>query len=127
MRAISSFSFEAGISTRECLAAIALRIRVNISAMGSVMYISKSGVGCRVSGDGLGPAFKPVPDTWPLGTLLFLPARLYDARNLSLERQVAETDTAQVELAQIRARPAATFAARITAHFELRFPCRLCN
>src|SRR2546430_3762932 len=71
MRAISSFSFEAGISTRECLAAIALRIRVNISAMGSVMYISKSGVGCRVSGDGLGPAFKPAPDTWPLAPCFF--------------------------------------------------------
>src|SRR5882672_8235519 len=68
MRAISSFSFEAGISTRECLAAIALRIRVNISAMGSVMYISKSGIGCRVSGAGLGPVLNRhlTPDTWHL-------------------------------------------------------------
>src|SRR6185295_4788940 len=37
MRAISSLSFEAGISTRECFAAMALRIRVNISAIGSVI------------------------------------------------------------------------------------------
>src|SRR5580704_10873300 len=36
MRAISSFSLEAGISTFWCRALIALRIRVNISATGSV-------------------------------------------------------------------------------------------
>src|SRR6202030_1554247 len=36
MRAISSFSLEAGISTFWCRALIALRIRVSISATGSV-------------------------------------------------------------------------------------------
>src|SRR5438132_14354069 len=37
MRAISSFNFDAGISTRECLAETAFRIRANMSAIGSVM------------------------------------------------------------------------------------------
>src|SRR2546425_5243975 len=40
MRAISSFNFEAGISTRECLAETAFRIRANMSAIGSVMLYS---------------------------------------------------------------------------------------
>jgi hypothetical protein len=30
---------------------------------------------------------------------IFLPARLYDARDLALQRQFAKTDAAQVELA----------------------------
>src|SRR5579863_7084520 len=36
MRAISALSFDAGTSTRWCLAAAALRMRVKKSAMGSV-------------------------------------------------------------------------------------------
>src|SRR5260370_40711252 len=40
MRAISSFNFDAGISTRECLAETAFRIRANMSAIGSVMLYS---------------------------------------------------------------------------------------
>src|SRR5664279_2459159 len=41
MRAISAFSFDAGISTRRCFDPHALRIRVNMSAIGSVMLISQ--------------------------------------------------------------------------------------
>src|SRR6266852_5066749 len=40
MRAISSFNFDAGISTRECLAETAFRIRATMSAIGSVMLYS---------------------------------------------------------------------------------------
>src|SRR5579883_2998066 len=40
-RAIASFIFEAGIETRVCRAATALRIRVSISAMGSVMFMKQ--------------------------------------------------------------------------------------
>src|SRR5437667_73497 len=36
MRAISSFSFDDGISTRSCSALLALRMRVSMSATGSV-------------------------------------------------------------------------------------------
>src|SRR5258707_5196572 len=39
MRAISVFSFETGTSTRWCLAAAALRMRVRKSAMGSVCIV----------------------------------------------------------------------------------------
>mgnify|MGYP006196474547 CR=1 FL=1 len=39
IRAISVFTFDAGMSTRRCLAPQALRIRVSISAIGSVMLI----------------------------------------------------------------------------------------
>jgi hypothetical protein len=34
-----------------------------------------------------------------LAWAMFLPARLYDARDLPLQRQLAKTDAAQVELA----------------------------
>src|SRR5205814_681540 len=40
MRAISSFSFEDGISTRSCSALLALRMRVSMSATGSVSIVS---------------------------------------------------------------------------------------
>jgi hypothetical protein len=39
MRAISSLSFDAGMSTRECFAAMAFRIRVSMSAIGSVITL----------------------------------------------------------------------------------------
>src|ERR1035437_1794780 len=40
-RAISSFIFDAGMSTRRCFDPHALRIRVNMSAIGSVMLIER--------------------------------------------------------------------------------------
>src|SRR5215471_4862341 len=40
MRAISTLSFEAGISTRSCSALLALRMRVSMSATGSVSMAS---------------------------------------------------------------------------------------
>src|SRR3954470_2231203 len=51
MRAISTFIFDAGISTRRCFAPQALRIRVNMSAIGSVMLI-------------VGPYVLSYPWTW---------------------------------------------------------------
>jgi hypothetical protein len=39
MRAISLLTFEAGMSTRRCFDPTAFRIRVSISAMGSVMLM----------------------------------------------------------------------------------------
>src|SRR5712664_1213188 len=76
MRAISVFSLETGTSTRWCLAAAALRIRVRKSPMGSVCIIF----------------------------LWLLPARLHDAGNFSLERHAAKTDSAHLEFANIAAR-----------------------
>src|SRR4051812_47494263 len=42
MRAISTFTFDAGMSTRRCFDPQALRMRVNTSEIGSVMLISDS-------------------------------------------------------------------------------------
>src|SRR5206468_5994123 len=62
-----------------------------------------------------------------IGSLLMAasPARLQDARHLALEGQLAETQAAQLELAQIAARPAAQLAAMVGAGRELGDPLRL--
>jgi hypothetical protein len=56
-----------------------------------------------------------------------LPARLYDAGNLSLQRQLAKTDAAELELAQVAARATAPLAASVLAHAKLRSPPLFCN
>jgi len=56
-----------------------------------------------------------------------LPARLNDARNLSLQRQLAKTDAAQAELSQVSAWPATALTARICAYRKLRLSWRLRN
>src|SRR5580658_6983798 len=87
MRAISVFSLEAGTSTLGWRARMALRTRVSMSAIGSLVI----------------PALQ-----------LFLwlsPARLRDAGDFPVQRQLAEAQPADAELAQKSARPAATPAA----------------
>jgi len=49
-----------------------------------------------------------------------LPATLHDAGNLSLQRQFAKTNAAQVKLAQVTTRPAAAAAAGVLARRKLR-------
>jgi hypothetical protein len=49
-----------------------------------------------------------------------LPTRLHYARNFTGERQLAEANSAQVKLAQIAPRAAATVAAVAMPAFELR-------
>src|SRR3954451_15099262 len=90
MRAISSFSFELGISTRSCSALLPLRIRVSMSAMGSVS----------------------------IG--LLLPRALGHARDDALVGELAQADPAEPELLEHRARPAAAVAAAVVAHLVLR-------
>src|SRR5436309_10588621 len=87
--AIRVFSFEAGMSTFSCSARLALRIRTNMSAIGSVIDIAA-----------------------------LLPARLHDARNLALERQFAEAEAAEFELSDVAARTPAELAAVVCAHLE---------
>src|ERR1022692_2564276 len=87
MRAISVFSLEAGTSTLGWRARMALRTRVSMSAIGSLVI----------------PALQ-----------LFLwlsPARLRDAGDFPVQRQLAEAQPADAELAQKRARPSAEPAA----------------
>src|SRR5262245_9662596 len=84
MPAIASFMLECGISARGCRARTAFRMRVSMSAIGSVMVSS-----------------------YPPG----LPAGLRDAGDHPLQRQVPEADPTHLELAQEAARPAAALAA----------------
>src|SRR5881227_3281023 len=98
MRAISVFSFDAGTSTLGCLAASALRRRVNISAMGSLnirypltAILQRSGKPAR--GPAADQGVRPTRE-WVL-VLVISPARLNDARDLAVEGELAEAQTAQ--------------------------------
>src|SRR5579884_35704 len=93
MRAISSLSRECGISVRACSALLALRMRVSMSATGSVSMV--------------GP---------------FLPRALRHARDHALVGELAQADPAEPELAEHGARPAAPVAARVVPHPELLRP-----
>src|ERR1039457_1928103 len=84
MRAISAFSLEAGTSTFGWRDWIALRTRVSMSAIGSLVIIL---------------------------LLHFLPASLGHTRNLAIEGELAEAEAANSELAQERAGPSTTPAA----------------
>src|SRR6478672_8252536 len=77
--------------TSSCIAMLALRRCVSMSAMGSVM------------------------DMWPPS-----PTRLGHARDLAGVSQLAEADAAQHELAEHGARAAAALAAGVGPYLELR-------
>src|SRR5579859_5211117 len=94
MTAIATFILEDGICTRVCRAIMPLRMRVSISAIGSVMFIAQT-------------------------LLAALPARLRHARQLATERQLAEADAANAELAHVGAGPAADVAAVVLLHAKL--------
>src|SRR5438046_2588250 len=93
MRAISTFNFEFGISARSCSALLALRMRVSMSATGSVS-ISR-----------------------------LLPRALCHAGDDALVGELPEADPAEPELLEDGARPPAAVAAGVVAHLELRGPC----
>src|SRR5471032_2650849 len=86
MRATSAFSLEAGTYTFGWRAEIALRTRVSMSAMGSLVIFLL--LGARFSPTGLGHAW-----------------------NLAVQGELAETQAANAELPQKRARTAAAPAA----------------
>src|SRR3954465_7867340 len=90
MRAISVFSFEFGISARSCSALLALRMRVSMSAPGSV------------------------------STLCLLPRALRHARDDALMGELPQADPAEPELLEHGARAPAAVAAGVVAHLELR-------
>ena len=89
-----------------------------------MLYSVNQGLGIRGWGLVKGYYQPPTPNTYPPP---FLPTRFHNARNLSLQRQLAEADATQVELAQVCARSPATLAARVSARRELRFPVRFRN
>src|SRR5580658_8401088 len=92
MAASASFSFELGIFTVSNWAELALRMRVSMSAIGSVIVIG-----------------------WPRS-----PARLGHARDLPGVHHRPKADPAQPELAEHGLGPAAPLAAGIPPHLELR-------
>src|SRR3984893_18352362 len=110
--AISTFSFESGMSTRRCFAPQAFRMRVSISAIGSVILIKSSS------------SVPPYPVAGTRGNE-WLPARLADARDITRERLLSETDSAKPELPQESARSPAPPAAIVLAYGELRLPLAL--
>src|SRR5688500_2159027 len=91
MRAISILIVERGTTVLRLRAMRALRIRVSISPIASLV---KAIFGVRPS-----------------------PARLHAAREEALERQFTEADAAQAEAANEGARATALLAAIATAHF----------
>src|SRR5919112_4588394 len=92
MRAISTLSLLAGISTVSCDAWMALRTRVRKSATGSVIDMRCGSC---------------------------LPAALGHARDEALVRELAQADPAQPELAVDGPRAAAAAAARVLAGLVL--------
>src|SRR5882757_11154309 len=92
MRASASFNFEDGITTSSWNATFALRRRVSMSAIGSVIVTATS------------PS----------------PRRLRHAGDLPGVGHLPQTDPAQSEGAVHRPRPSTAPATRVAAHLELR-------
>ncbi len=97
--ATASFSFDDGIATSSWNAMFALRMRVSMSAIGSVIVTAR-----------------PPPS----------PRALRHAGNLTRVRHLPQAETAQPEVAVHRARATATPAARVAAHLELRLRAAAC-
>src|ERR1700754_2834023 len=91
MAASDSLSFDDGMRTSSCMAMLPLRMRVSMSAMGSVIMIDQ----------------------------LPSPAGLGHAGQLSRVRQLAQAHPAEAELAEDTVRPAAAAAAGVSPNLEL--------
>src|SRR5664280_650574 len=85
-----SFNFELGIFTVSNIAELALRMRVSMSAMGSVIV------------------------------MIYLPTRLGHAGDLAGVHHLSQADTAQAELAVHRAGSTTSLTARVGTRRELR-------
>src|SRR5688572_23458754 len=94
---METFSREAGITVSVCPTIWALRMRISMSATGSLMLI-------RIS---------PYPGSL---ALTHLPAGLDHAGHLALEREVAQLVASEAELAVHAARPAGERTAVAQAH-----------
>src|ERR1700690_3290327 len=92
-----SFSFELGIFTVSNIAELALRIRVSMSAMGSVIV------------------------------MIYLPTRLRDTRYLAGVHHHTQADTAEPELAVDGLGPTTPLAARVAPHLEFGCALLLLN
>src|SRR5580765_2945388 len=91
MRASASFCFDEGMRTLSCSATLALRMRVSMSAIGSVIVIVR----------------------------LLSPAGLRHAGHFAGVHHLSQADAAEPELAVHRTRSTAAAAPRVRAHLEL--------
>src|SRR5262249_7862056 len=108
MRAISALSRDAGMSTRVCLAVTALRIRVSMSAIGSVIFL-----GSQLSAFSRGrPEGRPATHD--------LPAAFRDAGDVPFDGQLPEAQASKRDRAHVGARTAAQMAAVAQPDLELR-------
>src|ERR1700753_3326290 len=105
--------FEYGIPTVSWYAELALRRRVSMSAIGSVIDMAVLAFLAAVSAKA------------DLRRVEVLPAGLRDAGQFAAVCHRAEADPAQAELAVDGTRAAAAGAARVSPHFELRLAVRL--
>src|SRR6266542_5592656 len=113
-----AFSLECGIVTESWYAVLALRRRVSMSAIGSVIVMI---VVPFSPGFPSGPGVPEVPGAYGEGGVGGgLPTRLGHAGELAPVRHLAQADPAQPELAVHRVRTAAALAARVAADRELR-------
>src|SRR3954468_173989 len=94
------------MSTRVCFAVTAFRIRVSMSAIGSVISLFAFG-------------YRPLSAVSVQRSAL--PAALGDAGDVALERQLAEAQAAQRELPHVGPRTSAQVAAVAQPHLVLRF------
>src|ERR1700733_8170802 len=106
--------FEYGMPTVSWYAELALRRRVSMSAIGSVIDMAALAFLAAVSVVPDGPSARRV-----------LPAGLRDAGQFAAVRHRAEADTAQAELAIDGTRAATAGAPRVSPDFELRLAVRL--
>src|SRR4051794_19474625 len=102
--------------TRSWYALLALRMRVSMSAIGSVIVIGLSPLLAAVPG-----GLRRLVPTCGCG----LPARLGHAGQLAPVRHLSQADAAQPERAEHRTGPAAALAAGVGPDAELRLPVRL--
>src|SRR6266550_2609797 len=102
--AIATFILEAGMLTYSCFAVTALRIRVSMSAIGSVMFKACVSSFSRAHPlqvlSGRTAAYSPA-----------LPTRLLNSRQLSAQRHLPEIDPAQAEIPDVCSRPPTHLAA----------------
>src|SRR5690242_8812309 len=97
MPAMASFNFDDGIATSSWNAMLAFRMRVSMSAMGSVMVMR-------------------APPS---------PRALRHAGDLPCVRHLSQADAAETEVAVHRARSTTAAAARVRTNLELRLAQRL--
>src|SRR3954468_24376291 len=142
------FSLDDGMVVESWYAWLAFRIRVSMSAIGSVIvmgvvplsprFLARSGAGLSATGGassgdpsvgsspGDGPAAEPHRELASGGGRRGpSPAGLADARQLAGVRHLPQADPAQAELAEDRVRATAPLAPGVAADRELRLAGRL--